>query len=160
MSVIFTLTATAAEPSDGYKLYTNEKYGFSVEIPSFMKQHNAADKDPAEGADFWRNPDDIWDINRIAILANDNGYLGDPYTPEKVKMSYELNIEDYKHLGDKGCEDNRYFFIIPSDGHATIECRVFSGMRMVYVTIDFDDDMAEKLGGDVARHIMKSISFK
>ncbi|MCR4854290.1 MAG: hypothetical protein K5893_11955 [Prevotella sp.] len=159
-TLLCNLAAIASEPADGYILYQNDKFGFSMEIPSFLKLKNAADKDPSEGADYWRDPSNMWDINRISILANANGSLGDPYTPEKVKMDYELTIEDYEKLGEKACEDTRYFFTIPGDSHTTIECHVFSGMKEIYVVIDFDDDMAAQMGGDVARHVLNSIQFR
>ncbi|MCR4602217.1 MAG: hypothetical protein K5683_01615 [Prevotella sp.] len=154
--------ATAEETSkgDATQVYNNEKYGYTVEVPGFMTRH-----DPEYGAEtgtiFMNNPDDMFDINRIETYGSDNGHLYEPWTPEGVKSRFEMETEELTDVTSKECKDLEFTYTRTSEeGHVTINHSVFSGMKMASVTIDYDANMADKLGGDVAKKIMSSLKIK
>ncbi len=143
----------------GYVVYENENYGYSVEVPAWMTRH-----DPQIGAEsgtiFMNNPEDILDINRIETYGSDGGSLGDPFTPESVKRRFDIDMEDRPDAINASCNDTSYTYTMPGEAHTSITREVYKGMKLVSVTVDFDDDMADKLGGEVAEHILNSIKIK
>ncbi|MBO4811424.1 MAG: hypothetical protein J5552_07640 [Prevotella sp.] len=145
--------------TNSYVVYENENYGYSVEVPAWMTRH-----DPQIGAEsgtiFLNNPDELFDLNRIETYGSDNGYVGDPFTPETVKKRFDLDMETRTDAIDVVLSDSDYYYTIPGEAHKTVTREVFKGMKLVSVTIDYDDDMADKLGGDVAKHILESIKIK
>ena len=151
--------AEADTKANSYVVYENENYGYSVEVPAWMTRHDP-EMGLGTGTIFLNNPDEMFDLNRIETYGSDNGYLYDPFTPETVRKRFESDMETRTDAIDVVCSDSDYYYTIPAEGHKTITREVFKGMKMVSVTIDFDDDMADKLGGDVAKHILESIKIK
>ena len=145
--------------ASGYVVYENEKYGYSVEVPAWMTRHDP-ELSAETGTIYLNDPDNLFDLNRIETYGSDNGYLYDPFTPETVKKRFESDMETRTDAIDVVLSDSDYYYTIPDEAHKTITREVFKGMKMVSVTIDFDDDMADKLGGDVAKHILESIKIK
>lgn len=156
-------TAVAAEETPkGFTTYTNEQMGYSVNIPDWMTRH-----DPTVGAEsgtiFVSDPNSF-DAIRIETSGDNNGNLGDPWTAESVKKRFESE----KEMGGKGefveeeCGDNYYYYKRKSeDGEAiTTQKAVFSGMKRASVVIYYDNKDAERIGGDVAKQIMKSLKIK
>ena len=84
------------------------------------------------------------------------------FTPERVKSRFESDIEDLNNVTEKECGDTYYTFTRKSeeDGHITMTKNLFKDKKYVVVTIDYDADKADKLGGDVAKHIFNSITIK
>jgi len=145
---------------DAAQVYNNEKYGYSVEVPGFMTRHDP-EVGAEEGTIFMNNPEDMFDVNRIETYGSDSGHLYEPWTPEGVKSRFEMDIEDLTDVTSKECKDMEYAYTRTSEeGHVTIVHAIFKDMKMATVTIDYDANMADKLGGDVAKKIMSSLKFK
>lgn len=144
---------------EGYVVYSNDKFGYSVEVPAWMQRVDPQVGDD-NGTTYMSNKDDMFDLNRVSLYSSDNGYLYDPWTPENVKKRFDSTIEDMSNITDQELKDMEFTITRKSDGHTTIEYNVFKDMKTVVVTIDFDDDKADKLGGDVAKHIIESVTIK
>lgn len=144
---------------EGYIVYTNDTYGFTVEVPAWMKRVDPK-VDPESGPTFMSNPDDMFDLNRVTIYGDNDGYVYDPWTPENVKKRFDSTIEDMSDVTEQECKDMEFCYTRKGDGHTTIEYNKFKDMKQVTITIDFDDDKADRLGGDVAKHIFESVTIK
>jgi len=146
--------------NEAYQTYTNEKYGYSVEVPGWMTRHDP-EYGAEEGTIFMNNPEDMFDINRIETTGSDSGHLYEPWTPEGVKSRFEMELEDLSDVTSKECKDMEYTYTRTSEeGHVTITHTIYKDMKMASVTIDYDANMADKLGGDVAKKIMSSLKLK
>ena len=144
---------------EGFVVYTNDTYAFTVEVPAWMKRVDPQ-YNPESGTTYMSNPDDMFDINRVSIYGDNDGYVYDPWTPENVKKRFDSTIEDMNNVTDQELKDMEFTITRKSDGHTTIEYNKFKDMKQVTITIDFDDDKADKLGGDVAKHIMESVTVE
>ena len=159
-AMALTLAACSSKGGSDYQTYNNPKYGYSIEVPSWMIQH-----DPQIGAEegtvFMNNPDNMFDINRIDLYASNSGYVFDPWTPENVEKRFVSETEEMSDLVSQECKDQEFTYTRKSDdGHITIHKAIFKDMTMATVTIDYDADMADKLGGAVADHILSSLKIK
>ena len=150
----------AEQAAEGFTTYTNDKFGYSVDVPDWMTRHDPEMGD-GNGTIYLSNPDDMLDINRIDIGAYNDSF-DEAFTPERVKSRFESDIEDLNNVTEKECGDTYYTFTRKSEdsGHITMTKNLFKDKKYVVVTIDYDADKADKLGGNVAKHIFNSITIK
>lgn len=139
-----------------YMTYTNDKYGFSVEVPAGMEKRGESMGD--EGTVFSADKGSEVTFNRIDISGSTQ-IFDEEYTPEKVKAEFDRLMEN-REVTSKECGDNYYTCTIDGDFVTQIDYSVFSGTRCVSVTICYEPDHEQQLGGEVAKHVFNSIKFK
>lgn len=136
----------------GTTTYTNEKYGFSVEVPGNLRQ--IVGLLPEEGTVFSADPDGGMQLNRIDITGSEE-LFGEEYSQEKIKSDLEF-------WGENASETELFAdgFTFTRPGEITeITKHVYKGTKKVMVTIYYDADHADQLGGDVAQKVFDSIKF-
>ena len=144
------MDATKAEPS--YITYTNDKYGFTVEVPSGMKQKGELMGD--EGTVYVLEDNAF---NSIGISGGKD-FFDEEYTPEKVKEDFEYYIEN-KEVTSEECGDNYFKYTLPGEINE-ITYHLYKGSKKVMVTVYYEAEHEQQLAGDVAKHVFESVKFK
>jgi len=140
-----------------YITYTNEKYGFSVDVPKGMIQKGELMGD--EGTVFSADSDDSGiTFNRIDISGGKQ-YFDEEYTPEKVKEEFEDWL-DGKDVTTKECGDNYFSYTIKGQYVNELHRFVYNGTKKAMISICYEDDHEKQLGGEVAEHVFNSVKFK
>ena len=137
----------------GTTTYTNEKYGFTVEVPGDLRQ--IVGQLPENGTVFSADPEGGMQLNRIDITGAEE-IFGEEYTQEKIQSDLEFwagNATEKELLPDG------FTFTIPGE-YTQLNKHVYKGNKKVMVTICYDADHADQLGGDVAQKVFDSIKFQ
>ncbi len=138
-----------------YTTYTNEKYGFSVEVPAGLKQIKTLM--PEDGTVYSADEGEFA-LNRIDI-GGSTQMFDEEYTPEKVKHEFETwLIPD--EATEKVCGDNYFSYTVPGEMLTELHKHLFSGTKVAMVVICYDKEHEAQLGGDVAKHVFESIKFQ
>ena len=139
-----------------WQTYTNDNYGYSVEVPADMEKRETLTED--NGTIYSYDGDEGITFNRIDITGGKQ-IFDEEYTPEKVKDEFAYWTEN-KEIINEECGDNYFTYTIPGDDLTQIDYYCYKGTKYVIVTICFDNDHKEALGGEVAEHVFKSIQLK
>lgn len=139
-----------------YITYTNDKFGYSLEVPNGLFQGEQATN---EDGTLYLVEEGGTVFNSISVSGGKHIFDED-YTPEKVKAEYEEEMEGKEQVASQECGDDYYTYTIKGDYCTEIHRNVYSGPKRVYLTICFDADHEKQLGGEVAEHIMSSLKFK
>ena len=140
-----------------YQTYTNEKYGFTVEVPSVMTQRGEAMGDEGTVFSLESNKDEIT-FNRIDI-SGDNNMEGENYTIEGVIESLK-EWHDFSEFTDFKQGDNYFTYTIPGQYVTQIDYFVVKGPKKVSISVCYEPGFEKQLGGEVAEHVFNSITFK
>lgn len=148
---------TEAEQKSAWQTYTNDKYGYSIEVPGDMTKRETMTEE--NGTIFSYDGEEGVTLNRIDITGSEDMF-GDEYTPERIKAYYEDDIAN-KDVTSSECGDNYYTYSILGGEYCDqINYYVYNGSRCVSVVVCYEKDHADKLGGEVAEHVFKSVKFK
>ena len=143
-----------AEPT--YITYTNDKYGFTVEVPSGMTQRGESMGE--EGTVFsLENENEALTFNRIDISGDEN-WNGD-YTIEGVIEALK-EWHDFSEFTNVQTGDNYFTYAIPGEYVTQIDYYVINGPKMVMMSVCYEPGFEKELGGEVAEHVFKSVKFK
>lgn len=146
-----------AQGGDTWQTYTNDNYGYSIEVPGDMTKRETMTED--NGTIFSYDGKEGATFNRIDITGGKDMF-DEEYTPERIKARYEDDIAG-KELTSSECGDNYYTYsILGGDYCDEIDYYFFNGNRYVTVVVCYEPDFKNKLGGDVAKHVFESIKFK
>ena len=151
-------TGKAEAPATKWTTYTNEKHGFSVEVPAGLIQRETML--PDDGTIFSADGEEGITFNRIDISGHKD-IFDEEYTPEKVKKDFEdwtKNMGD--ELASKECGEDYYTYTVKSDIVNELHMVRYKGTEMVTVVILYEPENEDMLGGDVAKHVFESIKFK
>ena len=147
-----------ADKKVSYITYTNEKYGYSVEVPDFLTKRDTQIEE--NGTIFSDDGPEGVTLNRIDIGAYESMFV-EEYTPEKVKEDFE---EEVAKRGDditsKECGDNYYTFTSKGEYVNETTYVTFKGNVSLTVSIYCEPDHASKFTGEVVDHVFKSAKFK
>lgn len=139
-----------------YKIYTNEKYGFTVEIPETMTQRGEAMGE--EGTVFsWEDESSAVTFNRIDISGSEQ-IFGEDYTIEGVKESL-AEWRDFSEFSSQETGDNYFTSTTLGQYVNEIDHIVVNGPIMVSIAVCYDPEHEKELGGEVAEHVFKSVKF-
>ena len=151
-------TDNESEGNVSYITYTNEKFGYSVEVPDYLSKRETMLEE--NGTIFSDDGPEGATLNRIDIGAYESMFV-EEYTPEKVKEEYEEEIA--KHTDDgltsSECGDNYYTYALKGDYVNEIYYVTFKGNKSLNVTICYEPDHASRFTGEVADHVFKSAKF-
>ena len=140
-----------------YMTYTNDKYGFTVEVPEGMTRRGEAMGD--EGTVFSLEDDShSVTFNRIDISGNENSY-GEDYDIKKEAEGI-MEFYDFSDRTNVEIGDNYFTYTSPSESINQIDYIVVNGTKMVSIAICYEPDFEKQLGGEVAQHVFKSVKFK
>ena len=140
-----------------WQTYTNDNYGYSVEVPGDMSKRETLIED--DGTIFSYDGEEGFTFNRIDI-AGFKDIMDEEYTPERIKARYEDDIAN-KEVTSSECGDNYYTYSILGGEYCDqINYYLFNGSRYVTVVVCYEPDFKDKLGSDVAKHVFQSIKFK
>lgn len=139
-----------------YQTYTNEKYGFTVEVPSTMTQRGESMGDEGTVFSLESNKDEIT-FNRIDI-SGDEKWEGE-YTIEGVVEALK-EWHDFSEFTNVEQGDNYITYTIPGQYVTQIDYIVISGPKMVSMSVCYEPGFEKQLGGEVAEHVFKSVTFK
>lgn len=145
-----------AEQKSQWVTYTNDNYGYSVEVPGDMFKRETLTED--NGTIYSYDGEEGFTLNRVDITGSESMFV-EEYTPELVQEEFEEWTNE-KELASKECGDNYYTYTIVSDDLTEIDYVLFKGAKRLTVVICYDKDHEKQLGGDVAEHIIKSMQFK
>ncbi len=149
-------TEQQTEQKAAWQTYTNDNYGYSIEVPGEMEKRETLTEDT--GTIFSFDGDADFTFNRIDITGGKQ-IFDEEYTPEKVKEEFAYWTEN-KEIINEEVGDNYFTYTIPGDDLTQIDYYCFKGSTYVIVTICFDNEHAEALGGEVADHVFKSVKIK
>ena len=144
------------EQKAAWQTYTNDNYGYSIEVPGEMEKRETLTED--NGTIYSFDGDADFTFNRIDITGGKQ-IFDEEYTPEKVKEEFDYWTEN-KEIINEEVGDNYFTYTIPGDDLTQIDYYCFKGSTYVIVTICFDNEHAEALGGEVAAHVFKSVKIK
>ena len=154
---------TGAESKNGknaetkYQTYTNDKYGFTVEVPIEMTRRGEAMGD--EGTVFsLESKKDEFTFNRIDISGDENNY-GEDYDIQKVAEGI-MDFYDFSDRTNVEIGDNYFTYTSPDEMATQINYIVVNGPKMVSIVICYEPGFEKQLGGEVAEHVFKSVTFK
>lgn len=139
-----------------YQTYTNEKYGFTVEVPSTMVQRGEAMGDEGTVFSLESKKDEIT-FNRIDISGDEN-WEGD-YDIEQVVAALK-EWHDFSEFTDVKQGDNYITYTIPGQYVTQIDYFVINGPKKVSISVCYEPGFEKQLGGEVAQHVFKSVTFK
>lgn len=140
-----------------WQTYTNDNYGYSVEVPGDMTKRETLTED--NGTIFSYDGAEGVTFNRIDITGGKDMF-DDEYTPERIKARYEDDIANMDVTSSE-CGDNYYTYSILGGEYCDqINYYFFNGSRYVTVVVCYEPDCKDKLGGEVAQRVFKSIKFK
>ena len=139
-----------------YQIYTNDKYGFTVEVPSVMTQRGEAMGDEGTVFSLESKKDEIT-FNRIDI-SGDTNWEGD-YTIESVVESLK-DWHDFSEFTDVKQGDNYITYTIPGQYVTQIDYFVINGPKKVSISVCYEPGFEKQLGGEVAQHVFNSVTFK
>ena len=137
-----------------YITYTNDKYGFSVEVPQGMIKKGELMGD--EGTVYVVD-EESGAFNSIGISGSKQ-IFDEEYTPEKVRKDFEYWIEG-KDVASMDCGDDYFTYTLKGEMLTEIYRHVYQGTKVAMVSIYYDEDHEEQLGGEVAEHVLNSIQF-
>ncbi len=150
--------STEAKGNVSYITYTNEKYGYSVEVPDYLTKRETMVED--NGTIFSDDGAEGMTLNRIDIGAYESMFV-EEYTPEKVKEEFDEEIA--KHADDgltsSECGDNNYTYSLKGEYVNEMYYVLYKGNKSLSVTICYEPDHAKKFEGEVADHVFKSAKF-
>ena len=138
-----------------YITYTNEKYGFSVEVPAGMVQKGEAMGD--EGTVFSADMDGFA-LNRIDISGT-RQFVDMDYTPAMVKEEFKYWTAN-KDIASEECGDDYFTYTTKGEMLTEMTYNVYKGNSAALITIYYDAEHEKQLGGEVARHVFSSVKFK
>ena len=145
------------EQKAAWQTYTNDNYGYSVEVPGDMTKRETMTED--NGTIYSYDGKEGVTLNRVDITGGKDMF-DDEYTPERIKARYEDDITN-KDVTSSECGDNYYTYsILGGESCDEIDYYFFNGSRYVTVVVCYEPKCKDKLGGDVAKHIFNSIKFK
>ena len=151
--------AGAEAPADNseasYITYTNEKYGYSVEVPGNLSKRETLTED--NGTIFSADGTEGITFNRIDITGAESMFV-DEYTPEKVKSDFEYWTAD-KEVFDAECGDDYFIYTTKGENLTEINRQIFKGNKSLTVVICYDAEHEKQLSGEVADHVFKSMKF-
>lgn len=147
---------TEVKTETAYITYTNEKYGFSIEVPSGMEQKGESMSEEGTVFSAEENGSGIV-FNRIDISCGKQ-FFDEEYTPEKVKEEFAFWSKG-KEITDSVCGDDYYSFTIKGEMLTEMYYHLYKGSTYALVSICFDADHEKQLGGEVAEHVFKSAKF-
>ena len=140
-----------------YMTYTNDKYGFTVEVPKGMTRRGEAMGD--EGTVFsLEDESHSITFNRIDISGNENKF-GEDYDIKKEAESI-MDFYDFSDRTNVEIGDNYFTYTSPDPMATQINYIVVNGTKMVSIAICYEPDFEKQLGGEVAQHVFKSVKFK
>ena len=140
-----------------YMTYTNDKYGFTVEVPEGMTRRGEAMGD--EGTVFSLEDDShSVTFNRIDISGSTQMY-GEDYDIKKEAEDM-MEFFDYSDRTNVEIGDNYFTSTAPGESITQIDYIVVNGPRMVSIAICYEPEFEKQLGGEVAQHVFKSVKFK
>lgn len=139
-----------------WQTYTNDNYGYSVEVPGDMSKRETLTED--NGTIYSYDGEEGVTFNRIDITGGEQ-IFGEEYTPEKVKDDYAFWTEN-KEIINEELGDDYFTYTIPGDKLTQTDYHVFKGSKYVVVSICYEPGFKDKLSGDVAKHVFQSIKFK
>ena len=139
-----------------YITYTNDKYGFTMEVPNGLFQGKEATN---EDGTIYLIEEGGLVFNSISVTGGKQIFDED-YTPEKVKAEYEEEMEGKEQVVSQECGDDYYTYTIKGDYCTEIHRNVYSGPKRVYLTICYEPEHEAELGGEVAEHVLQSLKFK
>ena len=149
--------AEQTEQKATWQTYTNDNYGYSIEVPGDMSKRETLTEE--NGTIYSYDGDEGITFNRIDITGGKDMF-DDEYTPERIKARYEDDITN-KDVTSSECGDNYYTYSILGGEYCDeIDYYFFNGNRYVTVVVCYEPDFKDKLGGDVAKHVFQSIQFK
>lgn len=140
-----------------YQIYTNDKYGFTVEVPSNMTQRGEAMGDEGTVFSLESKKDEIT-FNRIDISGDENNY-GEDYDIKKVAEGI-MDFYDFSDRTNVEIGDNYFTYTAPGETITQIDYIVVNGPKMVSMAICYESGFEKQLGGEVAQHVFKSVKFK
>lgn len=141
---------------EGYTIYTNDKYGFTVDVPEGLEQIKGLM--PEEGTVYSADKGQTAKLNRIDI-AGGKQIFDEEYTPEKVKAEFKSWTENIE-ADTTECGDSYFAYTIKSEQFTEMHRHVFKGSKKAMLSVCFDDAHEKQLGGDVAKHVLESVKFK
>jgi len=144
------------EQKAAWQTYTNDNYGYSIEVPGEMEKRETLTED--NGTIYSFDGDADFTFNRIDITGGKQ-IFDEEYTPEKVKEEFDYWTEN-KEITDVEVGDNYFTYTTLGDDLTQIDHHVYNGNRYVLVTICYDAEHEKDLSGEVADHVFKSIKFK
>ena len=150
--------AENVESEAAYITYTNDKYGFTMEVPNGLYQNEEPTATNEDGT--------IYLIEKGGLVFNSISVTGgkqifdEDYTPEKVKAEYEEEMEGKEDVASQECGDDYFTYTIKGDYCTEIHRNVYSGPKRVYLTICYEPEHEAQLGGEVAEHVAQSLKFK
>ena len=139
-----------------YITYTNEKYGFSVEVPDGMTRNGELMGE--EGTVYSIEDGSGISLNRIDISGGKQ-IFDEEYTPEKVKKDFEYWTEN-KDVFSKECGDDYFEYIMKGELLTELYHFVYKGNKVAMISVCYDADHEKQLGGEVAKHVFNSVTFK
>ena len=116
-----------------WQTYTNDNYGYSIEVPGEMEKRETLTEDT--GTIFSFDGDADFTFNRIDITGGKQ-IFDEEYTPEKVKEEFDYWTEN-KEIINEEVGDNYFTYTIPGDDLTQIDYYCFKGSTYVIVTIIF-----------------------
>lgn len=150
--VMAALMTVSCGGNAGTITYTNEKYGFTVEVPGDLRQ--IVGLMPDDGTVFSADPEGAMQLNRIDITGTEQ-IFGEEYTPEMIQSDLEFWTGD---TAEKEMLADGFTYTVPGE-ITQMSKHVFKGSKKIMVTIYFDADHADQLGGDAAKKVFDSIKF-
>lgn len=148
---------TEQAQGEAWQTYTNDNYGYSIEVPGDMTKRETMTED--NGTIFSYDGKEGATLNRIDISGGKDMF-DEEYTPERIKARYDEDVAN-RELTSSECGDNYYTYSILGGEYCDqIDYYFFSGSRYVTVTVCYEPGFKDKLGGDVAKHVFESIKFK
>ena len=139
-----------------YQTYTNDKYGFTVEVPSVMTQRGESMGDEGTVFSLESNKDEIT-FNRIDI-SGDINKEGD-YTIEGLSQ-FLREWHDFSEFTNVEEGDNYITYTIPGQYVTEIDYFVINGPKQAMISVCYEPGFEKQLGGEVAEHVFKSVKFK
>ena len=146
-----------AQKEVAWQTYTNDNYGYSVDVPGDMTKRETLIEE--SGTIFSYDGEEGVTLNRIDITGGKDMF-DDEYTPERIKARYEDDIAN-KEVTSSECGDNYYTYSLLGGQYCDeIDYYFFNGSRYVTVVVCYEPGSEDKLGGEVAQRVFKSIKFK
>jgi hypothetical protein len=138
-----------------YQTYTNEKYGFTVEVPSTMTQRGESMGDEGTVFSLESKKDEIT-FNRIDI-SGDNNWEGDYKIEDVIEKLKDWH--DFSEFTNMKQGDNYFTYTIPGEYVTQIDYYVINGPTKVSMSVCYEPGFEKQLGGEVAEHVFKSVKF-
>lgn len=142
---------------EAYTTYTNNKYGFSVEVPSELEQKSELSGEDGIVYSAEEKGSTIV-FNRIDISGG-REFSGEEYTPERVKQEFESWLKNIE-VASKECGDDYFDYTIKGEMLTEMHHHVFKGDKVAMIVICYEPEHEKQLGGEVAQHVFNSVKFE